>query len=100
MIKHIVFWKLKDLAHGNDKATNARIIKERVDALRVCIPGATALEIGADFSQGANSSDLVLYSEFVDRAALAAYQLHPEHQTLAEFVVNVQCERRVVDYET
>jgi hypothetical protein len=28
LIKHIVFWRLKDSAHGNDKGTNARLIKE------------------------------------------------------------------------
>ncbi|NDZ17729.1 stress responsive protein [Variovorax sp. WS11] len=97
MIKHIVFWHLKDRAHGNEKATNVRIIKERVDAR---VRGATALDTGPDFSQGANSSDLVLYSEFVDRAALAAYRVHPDHQALAEFVLDAQCERQAVDYET
>jgi len=28
----IVFWRLKDNAHGNDKATNARPIKKRSKA--------------------------------------------------------------------
>ncbi len=33
MVKHIVMWKLKDEAHGNDKATNAKMIKESLEAL-------------------------------------------------------------------
>ena len=33
MIKHIVFWRLKDSAHGNDKATNARLIKAKRDLI-------------------------------------------------------------------
>ena len=33
MIKHIVFWNLKDDALGNDKATNALLVKEKLEAL-------------------------------------------------------------------
>ena len=46
MIKHIVFWRLKDSAHGNDKATNARLIKSKIEALRGQIPGLPHIELG------------------------------------------------------
>ena len=46
-----------------------------------------------------NSSDLVLVTRFESRAALAAYQVHPEHQAVAAFVTQVAAERRLVDYE-
>jgi len=29
MVKHLVFWKLKEEAAGNDKATNAKLVKEK-----------------------------------------------------------------------
>ena len=29
MVKHIVMLRLKDSAHGNDKSTNARLIKQK-----------------------------------------------------------------------
>ena len=39
MIKHIVMWKYKEFAHGNDRATNARMTKfERRDV--VCREGS------------------------------------------------------------
>ena len=33
MVRHIVFWKLKENAEGNDKLKNAEIIKEKLEAL-------------------------------------------------------------------
>jgi len=57
------------------------------------------IELGIDFVHGEPSSDIVLYSEFPDRAALEAYQVHPEHKAVAAFVVEAVAERRVVDYE-
>lgn len=99
MLKHIVFWRLHDHALGHDRATNARLIKEKLEALRGRIPGLLAIEVGLDVSGAADAADVVLYSEFVDRAALAAYQAHPEHEALKPFVAAVRAERRVVDYE-
>lgn len=99
MIKHIVMWRLKEAAHGNDKATNSRLIRQKLEGLRGRIPGLLAIEIGVDFVHGESSSDLVLYSEFADRDALVAYQDHSDHKAIAAFVAEAQCERRVVDYE-
>ncbi|MEI8033466.1 MAG: Dabb family protein [Chlorobiaceae bacterium] len=99
MIKHIVMWRLKDVAHGNDRPANAALFKEKLEALRGRIPGMMAIEAGVDFSGGESSGDVVLYSEFVDRAALQAYQEHPLHQALKPFIGEASLERRVVDYE-
>ena len=46
MIKHIVVWRLREAAHGNDRATNARLIREKLEALRGQIPGLLKLEVG------------------------------------------------------
>ena len=99
MVKHIVFWRLKEYAHGNDKTTNARVIKQKLEQLNGKIPGLLALEVGIDFSATESSSDIVLYSEFTNREALAAYQAHPEHQAVMSFVGEAREERRMVDYE-
>ena len=99
MIKHIVMWKFKDSAHGNDRATNARLTKEKLESLRGRIPGLLAIEVGLDTSATANSGDVVLYSEFVDANALTIYQAHPLHQAVVPFVAEASSERRVVDYE-
>lgn len=99
MIKHIVMWRLKDAAHGNDKAANARVIKERLESLRGRIPGLLAIEVGIDFLGSPESADIVLYSEFTSREALDAYQTHPLHQAIGPFIGEAREERRVVDYE-
>lgn len=99
MIKHIVMWRLNEISHGNDRETNANLIKEKLTALRGRIPGMTVLEVGVDFSRTGSSSDLVLYSEFVDRQALEAYQTNPEHEALKPFIGLATTERRIVDYE-
>lgn len=99
MIKHIVIWKLKDVARGNDRASNAGLIKDKLEALQGQIPGLLKIECGLDFSATAASGDLVLYSEFDSRESLAAYQVHPLHQAIVPSVAAAALERRVVDYE-
>ncbi len=99
MIKHIVAWRLKDSAHGNDKATNARQIKAKLEALRNIVPGLIKIEVGIDFSRTGDSSDIVLYSEFVDRTSLDEYQKHPEHEAVKAFLMEARSERRMADYE-
>jgi len=99
MIKHIVFWRLKDGAHGNPKEANARLIKEKLEALRGVIPGLLRIEVGIDFSKSAEAADLALYSEFATRADLETYQAHPAHQAVMPFIGEARSERRVVDYE-
>ncbi|MEI6846476.1 MAG: Dabb family protein [Chlorobiaceae bacterium] len=99
MVKHIVIWQLKDAAHGNDRQTNAFLIKEKLEALQGRMQGMTALEVGIDFSRSAHSGDVVLYSEFIHRQALDDYQEHPEHLALKAFIGEVSSDRRVVDYE-
>lgn len=100
MIKHIVFWRLKDAAHGNDKASNALAIKQKMEALQGQIPGLLKIEVGIDFAATPNSSDIVLYSEFASREALDTYQNHPLHKAIVPFVAEAQNERRMVDYES
>ena len=98
MIKHIVFWKLKDEALGNNKATNALIIKEKLEELNGKIEGLLKLEVGIDFVQGPASADVALYSVFETREALDAYQVHPAHEAAKGFIQSVTSGRQVVDY--
>jgi hypothetical protein len=100
MIKHIVAWRLKDFAQGNGKAVNARLVREKLEALRGQIPGLLRLEVGLDFSATETSSDVVLITEFASKEDLAAYQVHPAHKAVGVFVREVVAERRFVDYES
>ena len=44
--------------------------------------------------------DLVLNSRFTDRAALEAYQHHPEHVAIKPFMAAAVAGRHCVDFET
>jgi hypothetical protein len=98
VVKHIVFWKLQPSAKGRSAEANALEIKSRLEALNGVIPGLVHLEVGIDFRRTEASADLALYSVFVDQEALDAYQEHPEHVAVAEFVGEVREARTVVDY--
>jgi DNA phosphorothioation-dependent restriction protein DptG len=99
VIKHIVMWRLKEEARGNTRSANAELVKEKLEALAGRIPGLLRIEAGLDFSRTESSADVVLYSEFESRKALADYQVHPEHEAVKEFIGDVTAERWVVDYE-
>jgi quinol monooxygenase YgiN len=99
MVKHIVFWKLKNEANGLNKRENAEAIKQKLEALKGNIEGLIDIEVGFDFLHSAESVDIVLYSTFSDKAALEFYQQHPLHKAVMPFIGEARLERRVVDYE-
>ncbi|MCQ6963297.1 Dabb family protein [Methanolobus chelungpuianus] len=98
MLKHIVMWKLKETAEGTNKLENALVMKEMLESLPGRIPEIVSLEVGININPTDAAYDVVLYSEFRDEAALYAYQEHPEHVKVADFVAKVREERAVVDY--
>jgi hypothetical protein len=99
MIKHIVMWKLKDFAEGQDKAANAQEMKEKLDACASLVPGTLKFEVALAQPGLEATYDVVLYSEFADKAALEAYADHPDHVALKPFIGAVRESRQCMDYE-
>ena len=99
MIKHILFLRFNESAYGNDKKTNVKIFEEKLLAIQKKVNGLLKVEVGFDFSNEKDSSDVVLYSEFESKQALHQYQIHPDHEDLKKWLSEVRYERRVVDYE-
>lgn len=99
MIKHIVFWRLNESAYGNDKQTNAQILKDKLLAMQSKVEGLLKVEVGFDFSTEKDSCEVALYSEFKNKEALHQYQIHPDHEEIKKWLSEVRYERRVVDYE-
>lgn len=99
MVKHIVFWKLKESANGNSAAINAEQIKEKLEALRGKIDGLISIEVGINFLEGSGNYDVALYSVLESRESLDSYQNHPLHQAVLPFVREVVEARVAVDYE-
>lgn len=99
MIKHIVMWKLKEQAEGADRAANAREMKRRLDECARIVPGIVTFEVTLAQPDLEATYDVVLYSEFTDRAALEAYIKHPTHQAVVPFIGAIREARQCMDYE-
>lgn len=99
MIKHIVMWRLKDEALGATKQENAIKLKETLEALKDVIDELKEVEVGFNFNPSDAAFDVVLYSAFEDKEGLQAYQNHPEHLKVVDFVGEIRTDRAVVDYE-
>ncbi len=99
MIKHIVMWKLKDHAEGADKASNALKMIALLESCNSLVPGMLKLEAAVATPGLEATYDVVLYTEFVDKAALDAYQDHPTHVAIKPFIGAVRSERQCMDYE-
>ena len=100
MLHHTVFWTLKDHAEGADRATNVRKAQVLLEACSALVPGISRFEVGTAQTGLECGCDLVLNSSFTDRAALAAYQNHPEHVAIKPFMKAVVAARQCMDYET
>jgi hypothetical protein len=98
MVKHIVMWKLKELAEGNKKSKNILLIKEKLHKLKPIINYINSLEVGENINSSDAAFDLVLITTHLDEKSLSAYTIHPAHQEVASFVGKVVSERKVVDF--
>jgi quinol monooxygenase YgiN len=99
VIKHIVMWQLKDFAEGADKAANAVKLKQLLDSCADIVPGILKFETAVAAPDLEATYDVVLYSEFESKAALDAYQEHPQHVAVKPFIGAVRQARQCMDYE-
>lgn len=99
MIRHIVMWKFRDFAEGGDKAANLERATALLMACRDCVPGILRFEVAPARPGFECTYDLVLYSEFADAQALAAYQAHPTHLATKPFIGAARESRQCMDYE-
>ena len=97
MVRHIVFWNLRETAEGCSREENALKIKEKLEGLVSVVPGLLSAQVGLNYNP--KGYDLCLLAEFADRQAQADYQVHPAHQAVREFVHKVITDRAVVDYD-
>jgi hypothetical protein len=96
MVKHIVFWNIKE---DLDIEGVFEEMKLRVEAMNGEIPGLIKVELGRDFNGSDVAFDVALYSELENKEALSVYQDHPMHLHVKEFIGAVASARAVVDYD-
>ncbi len=99
MVKHVVMWRLKEEAEGNNKSKNIELSKAKLYDLKPEISQIESIEVGENFNSSDVAFDLVLITTHSDKDALAQYILHPAHQEVAGFIGKVVTERNVVDFE-
>ncbi|AEG60898.1 Dabb family protein [Desulforamulus ruminis] len=92
MVTHIVFFKFKD-------RENIAKAREMLLNLKGKIPQLLHLEVGVDVLHTERSYDLALVSKFNSLEDLQAYQIHPLHVEVAEYLATVREAVAAVDYE-
>ena len=92
MVTHIVFFKFKD-------RENIAKAREMLLNLKGKIPQLLHLEVGVDVLHTERSYDLALVSKFNSLEDLQAYQIHPLHVEVAEYLATVREAVSAVDYE-
>jgi quinol monooxygenase YgiN len=93
VIRHIVFFTVPE-EHLEEVRAGLSILAG--------IPHARLLEIGTNVKtdQLGTEIDLVVYGEFDDEAALAAYKAHPDYQLSIERVRPLREKRIAADYDS
>ena len=94
MVKHIVFWKVKDNA---EKQQNIDRMIDMLKSLVGKIEGLISVEVGYNFNHSSDY-DVVLYASFTNPSALKYYQNHPEHLKCKDFISQVTVDRTCADY--
>jgi hypothetical protein len=100
MIRHIVWWTLKDEAEGATAAQNGLKIKALIEALRGKIDTLKSVEVSVKLAATTTvDAQVVLHSTHDTVADLAAYNDHPEHQKIVGFIKKVVSSRQAIDFE-
>ena len=97
MVRHIVFWQLKDELKQSDAQKVIYDLRESFTGLAGRIDGMTHIDFGVNYKVGAY--DIALCCEFMSREAEAAYQDNPLHVAVKKKVQAAVKGRTAVDYE-
>jgi len=95
MLTHIVVWKYKPEV---DEARRREHVG-RLRGLVGVVPGIESFAVGSDVLRLPRSYHTGLVATFRDRAALEAYDAHPEHQTVAQLGRSISEHVASVDFE-
>jgi hypothetical protein len=100
MIKHIVMWTIRPGDTPRNKFERMAEVKSRILDLKGRIREIAALDVYFNApSAPEDNFDVVLISEFNSWADLEAYQKHPAHLEVVEYIKNVRLNRSAIDYE-
>lgn len=96
-IVHVVSWRLNG-SSAPARAKQARRIVAAFEAMRGRIDGLLRLEAGAGVIEAPDAWDVAVVMVFESRAALDAYQSHPDHLAIKALVGPMRRERGQIDF--
>lgn len=100
MIKHVVMWTIRHGETPRVKFERMAEVKARLLELKGRIDEIVALDVFFNSPSAPDDNyDVILVSEFNSWADLEAYQKHPAHLEVADYLKNVRQNRSAIDYE-
>jgi hypothetical protein len=100
MIKHIVLWKLDDGYSFTEKDNILKTFTEKLMGLSGKIDELKSLAVHLNSKEAASANyDILLETTFNSFVDLDAYQVHPEHQKVVEYVKSLKRQRACIDFE-
>ena len=95
MLIHIVAWKYRADVSFDARMTHFLMLQD----LHNVVPGIDDFTVGFDFLRADNSYDMGLFARFLDRPALDAYTVHPQHVKVVEYGRTIAETMSKVDFE-
>ncbi len=94
MVRHIVFFKLKDNSENIKQEVKKQLLwlKESINILQ-------SIEVGFNFSKEDRAYDIVLITDFNSKEDLTTYATHKAHLKVIKYIKTVAIDTKVVDYE-
>ena len=100
MIKHIVMWTIREGETPRAKFEKMAEVKARILDLKDRIHEIVSMDVYFNSPSAPDDNyDVILISEFNSWADLDAYQKHPLHLEVVEYIRNVRQNRVGIDYE-
>ena len=99
MVKHIILWKINEKFSIEEKQKIMTEAKRELEALKGKVPGLLEIKLQTEKLPSSNA-DMMLDSTLENEDALKAYQVHPDHVTVAnDFVRPFTSERLCLDFK-
>ncbi len=93
-------WTIREGETPRAKFERMAEVKSRILELKNRIDAIVNLEVNFNSPSGPDGNyDVVLIGEFSSWADLAAYQQHPDHLLVSDYIQNVRQSRAAIDYE-
>lgn len=99
MIKHIVLWKLDESYSAAEKDAIRNALRKKLLDLEEEISELIHIEVYLNsLEASAKNYDLLLDTIFNSMEDLAAYQAHPSHQKVVNYIQTLKLQRAAIDY--